>query len=634
MESLSKCSRAICVVFLSLVLAMGLLPVLPSSAAQADEVSSSSETNSKGPIWTGGATGTATITGLETGVTVTLVQIATTTLESNNTLSSAWVDQGDTNWGTAADGSEGALTIAKYQEDGTDDSGSNFKTDVYNILKYVRANLNTLTCKASGTAGQTVTVTSSTDAPLKISGPNAPDSETGTTTKFTNLPAGLYAVIVTDPNNKTNVYQDMIANIKPQADSSTGGWTLPAYENEVKHGHVGLTKVVGTGSVATAASGGLTEGQVKPSDFTASKLADGKKIASLGALDYAYYRLTTYVPKYDTANWDTETADTPTRDFTITDTIPSGLSFDKKSVVLKAATASSSTAYSSGAVAATAEYQPLAATATQTALASDGTLPSNDYTVSDQSTDGTVTITLTDDGIEDAAGKDLTVLYRAQLLTSASTSETTTSDVTFSSAETGSATGTTGQVDATVITYTMQVKKTDGSNALDGAEFTLYRNYGVSGNTDESANQQTIATLKDEDGNGTFDGTTTQATTLGSGITYTLVESKVPAGYAAIAPVDIVITSATENTTETLATNSKIYNQGTADTTATTIASFDTSSAASNLVVIVNDSESPAGILPGTGGAGTVALTVIGLLAMAAAGVYYRRFRRKNQQNA
>ena len=94
---------------------------------------------------------------------------------------------------------------------------------------------------------------------------------------------------------------------------------------------------------------------------------------------------------------------------------------------------------------------------------------------------------------------------------------------------------------------------------------------------------------------------------------------------------DEVITALTNKTIGPNSSTAAVSTVGTS--VANTTASFTSSFAADTgtLTMTLTDPSDTSGILPGTGGAGTVAMTVIGLLAMAAAAFALARSRRSKR---
>ena len=237
MERIFSKGGGVLSILCSIVLAAALVPIVPSSTttAYADTAN-----------WDGTATGTATISSLQTGDKVTLYQIATTKLNSDNTLTSAWINDG-----TGDPFGASGLTLEKYQTDyGKDGTSDTYKSDVNSIIKYVKSNDTGVTQQVSTTAGNNVAATSSaSDGVYTVTGSGAATTGTANQITFSKLPAGLYAVVVSNENNKSIMYEDSIVAISPEANSTNGTWTLKDGSVVLKHSTVTLKSTVGTSSV-------------------------------------------------------------------------------------------------------------------------------------------------------------------------------------------------------------------------------------------------------------------------------------------------------------------------------------------------------------------------------------------------
>ena len=156
----------------------------------------------------------------------------------------------------------------------------------------------------------------------------------------------------------------------------------------------------------------------------------------------------------------------------------------------------------------------------------------------------------------------------------------------------------------------MIAKQNTGNTNLAGAKFNLYEGADTTGTPVNSTPIETKST-----------GEVLLAQTLGTG-TYTLVETAAPAGYSAVPNITITIAADGSNTAS--------FASDAVSGQAVSISNSDSWSTDHTATVLVTDAVSNAGILPGTGGTGTVLITVIGLLIMAAAVTMIVRNRRKN----
>lgn len=217
-----------------------------------------------------------------------------------------------------------------------------------------------------------------------------------------------------------------------------------------------------------------------------------------------------------------------------------------------------------------------------------------DYTVDEAGTDnpGGFTVRFTEKYIKAHPNQQLTLTYDAQLTsvnpqTGAASNHVTTDP-----------NGYEPKVD--VKTYGYEFKKTDGKAALAGAEFTLY---DAQDNEVKDAQGKTVKSTSDSNGYVYFTG-------LADGATYTAKETKVPAGYQAAKDVTFTV-------------NSDKDKLGNANATTTV---DETNVKEGNDVV-----DAKQGALPTTGGAGTIGLTVAGVVLVAGGATLVLRARKNNE---
>ncbi len=166
--------------------------------------------------------------------------------------------------------------------------------------------------------------------------------------------------------------------------------------------------------------------------------------------------------------------------------------------------------------------------------------------------------------------------------------------------------GTTPKDKVIVFTYQLTVAKTDGSNPLTGAEFTLYKKgAGITGATPSVAGYDDYHLVKEITTAGITDFVFTG---LDDG-EYLLVETKTPAGYNTVEPIKFEITA----THEVLS-----------DNPALTGVDVDNGAFAENGIsggittTVVNEAGT---VLPSTGGMGTTIFYVVGGALVIVAGV-------------
>ena len=226
------------------------------------------------------------------------------------------------------------------------------------------------------------------------------------------------------------------------------------------------------------------------------------------------------------------------------------------------------------------------------------------------------------------AGKKITVTYTATLNENAvvgGAGNVNSATIQYSNDPSSTGTGESEPDKVRVFTYGFTVDKYTGDNYNDaatrlaGAEFTLT----AKGDTSAIKFVQVNAGSATEDAvyrvakAGETAGTTTTITTPATGKVvfqglkngeYTLTETKAPAGYNKLASaIGVKVNGSNDGTDTTNATVNITYNNDNNDTT------YDQT--ASNGVIPVQNKSGA--ILPGTGGMGTIAFTVIGVLVIA-----------------
>lgn len=226
------------------------------------------------------------------------------------------------------------------------------------------------------------------------------------------------------------------------------------------------------------------------------------------------------------------------------------------------------------------------------------------------------------------AGKKIIVTYTATLNENAvvgGAGNVNSATIQYSNDPSSTGTGESEPDKVRVFTYGFTVDKYTGDNYNDaatrlaGAEFTLT----AKGDTSAIKFVQVNAGSATEDAvyhvakAGETAGTTTTITTPANGKVvfqglkngeYTLTETKAPAGYNKLASaIGVKVNGSNDGTDTTNATVNITYNNDNNDTT------YDQT--ASNGVIPVQNKSGA--ILPGTGGMGTIAFTVIGVLVIA-----------------
>lgn len=257
----------------------------------------------------------------------------------------------------------------------------------------------------------------------------------------------------------------------------------------------------------------------------------------------------------------------------------------------------------------------------------DTTLTENtDYTVTRPTvTDNTLTVDMLNfKNQQTNAGKTITVTYTATLNKDAVVGghgNTNSATIQYSNNPSTNGTGESEPSKVRVFTYGFTVDKYTGKNyddtatRLAGAEFTLAHKGGTAISfvkVADSATQNAVYRVAKAD----EAGATTTITTPANGKVdfrglengeYTLTETKAPAGYNKLASAIGVKVNGQNNGTDT--------------THATVVIKYDNNNGsvydqtASNGVIPVQNK--PGVVLPGTGGMGTIAFTVIGVLVIA-----------------
>lgn len=250
-----------------------------------------------------------------------------------------------------------------------------------------------------------------------------------------------------------------------------------------------------------------------------------------------------------------------------------------------------------------------------------------DYTVTTPTTsDNTLTVSMTDFKKQQAnAGKKITVTYTATLNENAVVGghgNTNSATIQYSNNPSSSGTGESEPSKVRVFTYGFTVDKYTGDNydddatRLAGAEFTLAPKNGTAMSFVQvdagSATANAVYRVAKAGGA----GTTTIITTPANGKVvfqglengeYTLTETKAPAGYNKLASaIGVKVNGQNDGTDTTNATVTITYNNDNGS---------DYDQTASNGVIPVQNKSGA--ILPGTGGMGTIAFTVIGVLVIA-----------------
>lgn len=252
-----------------------------------------------------------------------------------------------------------------------------------------------------------------------------------------------------------------------------------------------------------------------------------------------------------------------------------------------------------------------------------------DFTVTEPAGEdgGQLTVTMNDfkNKQQANAGKEIKVVYKATLNKNAVTDNVTTATTNdayleYSNDPSTGGKGHTNHDKVYVYDFEFTINKTDGTNPLEGAHFTLKDN--------DQPDANTINLIQVQAGDGTKsaiyrvaeEGETgvTDVVTPASGKivfrgleagTYKLVETAAPEGYNQVAdPIEVKIEAS--------------YNQD------GTLESWTVNKNGHNAVEVVNHAGT---LLPGTGGIGTVVFTVAGAAIVIAGAAWY--ISRRKQQN-
>lgn len=251
-----------------------------------------------------------------------------------------------------------------------------------------------------------------------------------------------------------------------------------------------------------------------------------------------------------------------------------------------------------------------------------------DYTVTTPtaSNNNTLTVAMKDFKTKQQAnaGKKITVTYTATLNENAvvgGAGNVNSAKIQYSNNPSTNGTGESEPSKVRVFTYGFTVDKytgdqyTDAATRLAGAEFTLAHKGGTAISfvkVADSATQNAVYRVAKAD----EAGATTTITTPANGKVefrglengeYTLTETKAPAGYNKLASaIGVKVNGQNNGTDTTNATVTITYNNDNGN---------DYNQTASNGVIPVQNKSGA--ILPGTGGMGTIAFTVIGVLVIA-----------------
>lgn len=275
------------------------------------------------------------------------------------------------------------------------------------------------------------------------------------------------------------------------------------------------------------------------------------------------------------------------------------------------------------------------------------TVKIGDGTALTQGTDFTVTVSgqtltvdlsnyLTDNKGDLTAGNAITVTYQAKVNDKAAVEDPETNDVKVVYSNDPSSTGTGESTPDKTYTYTFgfdlkKVDKDSPETLLSGAKFEIYRD-GGDGNWNSGSGDDTGLTFSGSDGINyklsETQGDVTELTTGDGGPlsldglsegTYWVLETEAPGGYNKLtAPIKVVI-SATYNEDGMLATHTITYGEN-----------GQTECNDKNHVITIKNSKGA--LLPTTGGMGTIGLTVLGVIIVAAGAIWVIRRNRKGNQ--
>ena len=252
-----------------------------------------------------------------------------------------------------------------------------------------------------------------------------------------------------------------------------------------------------------------------------------------------------------------------------------------------------------------------------------------DYTVTTSTVSGSTLLTVTMLNFKDKqqtnAGKTITVTYKATLNKDAVVGghgNTNSATIQYSNNPSSSGTGESEPSKVRVFTYGFTVDKYTGdkyddtATRLAGAEFTLAPKNGAAMSFVQVDAGSATANAVYRVAKAGETGTTTTITTPANGKVvfqglkngeYTLTETKAPAGYNKLASaIGVKVNGQNDGTDTTNATVTITYNNDNGS-------NYDKT--ASNGVIPVQNKSGV--VLPGTGGMGTIAFTVIGVLVIA-----------------
>lgn len=384
-----------------------------------------------------------------------------------------------------------------------------------------------------------------------------------------NVVVGSYLIL---PISTSGIYEPMIVNVEIKANNGAWELTDPA---SVQAKYTAISDVFPSGADQEGGTGKAKS--IISKDFGTASVVQGEQYI---------YIVSTPLPTYPVNASNTV--------FTIVETLDKGIEFkgfDKMTV--------SDGVYGEDGtitVAGTADGQ----------FVKDGKTYAT--ATSNANEDGTTTITIVFT-YSSFASKNVEVRYAAALAMDTETDKIvfgnpykSKSVLTYSVDPYGTATKTTSASIAYALTYGLKInniKKDDNNTKLVGAKFALYK-LDTEGNKTGNA----IATAEYKDGTILFDRGIAATT---PGATYRLVQTTAPAGYTVAAERNITLDITAKD--ETFADGSAYYVE--ADKT-----------------FIATVANSAAGLLPATGGLGTVLYTLIGLFIItfsATAVVYYRK---------
>ena len=382
------------------------------------------------------------------------------------------------------------------------------------------------------------------------------------------LGSGYYLVRVTNAaGNNDVIYQNILVNTTPKVENG-------AYASV---GDLSITAKTTTVSLDKKShENGDTSGFTK------------EAVTTFKVGDTVPFQVTTAVPSYP--------ADAANAVFNVKDAPDQGLSIDTKTVAVKLG---------------------------------DDTVDAKNYTIKGGDGDGTaMTIQFDQKWVKDNPGASVTITYSANLTANAKVTKSgetidytnNKATVVYSPDTNNTTTTETGYKTVDVHTYGIYFQKVDKDNkALQGAEFTIYDADGNVVTTAEVGNAPADSTggISTSDSNGYvwFDG-------LAAG-TYTLKETKVPAGKQAVKNFTVTV-----GDDAVAAAGNVADNPATTDTEANFVA-YDGDANTEGINGIVDPDR---GILPATGDVGTAGLTIVGIAFVAGGIAIVTRARRKQNQ--